>query len=98
MSHLGIESPTKPEVLTMADILADLQTAPEPLDWFFVSPAARFGAMAPGEARGTYRTGTDVLLTDDQGDSEISGADFALAFVDEIDEPGHHRSRFTVAH
>jgi len=32
------------------------------------------------------------------GTSFISGADYALAFVDEIEQARHHRERFTVAY
>ena len=67
-------------------------------DWFFVSPAGGFGAYNPGVATGSYRVGGDILLTDADGKSEISGQDFALAFVDEIEAPKHHRTRFTVAY
>jgi uncharacterized protein len=67
-------------------------------DWFFVSPAGAFGSYNPGVATGRYRVGGDVLLTDPEGKSEISGPDFALAFVDEIEAPRHHRTRFTVAY
>ncbi|AEG45183.1 NAD(P)-dependent oxidoreductase [Isoptericola variabilis] len=88
----------KPEALEFAGILEDLRRAPEDLDWFYLSPAAVFGAYAPGEATGRYRVGGDVLLTDAEGTSFISGADFALALVDEIDNPAHRRERFTVAY
>lgn len=67
-------------------------------DWFFVSPAAAFGSYNPGQPTGRYRVGGDILLTGADGTSEISGADFALAFVDEIESPAHHRTRFTVAY
>ncbi|WP_295910030.1 hypothetical protein [uncultured Actinomyces sp.] len=36
-----------------------------------------------------FRLGGDVLLTDENGVSDISGADFAQAFVDEIETPTH---------
>jgi uncharacterized protein len=42
--------------------------------------------------------GGDVLLVDENGKSEISGEDFAVAFVDEIEQPKHHRTRFTVGY
>lgn len=86
------------EATTMATILDELKRSPGSLDWFYVSPAAGFGAWAPGEATGSYRTGGDILLTDDEGSSFISGADYATAFVDEIETPTHHRERFTVAY
>jgi putative NADH-flavin reductase len=59
---------------------------------------ASFGAHTPGEATGRYRTGGDVLLADADGNSNISGADYAKAFVDEIEQPEHRRQRFSVAY
>lgn len=86
------------EPRTLDAVLQDLRAADEGLDWFFVSPAGGFGSFAPGEPRGTYRVGGDVLLTDEKGESFISGADLALAVVDEIERPAHQRMRFTVAY
>ena len=88
----------KPEALAHAEVLAALQAQPEPLRWFYVSPAALYGSYAPGETLGTYRTGGDLLVTKDDGSSEISGTDFALAYVDEIERSAHPRQRFTVGH
>lgn len=87
-----------PEAQEMSAVLDDLRAAPDTLDWFYVSPAGGFGAFAPGEYRGSYRTGGDVLLTDAAGDSSISGADFGVAIVDEVEAPAHRRARFTVAY
>ncbi|KXO89120.1 NAD(P)-dependent oxidoreductase [Tsukamurella pseudospumae] len=70
----------------------------EDVDWFYLSPAASYGSFNPGEQRGTYRTSGDLLLTDAEGNSEISGADYAKAFVDEIVAPAHRRERFSVAY
>ncbi|WP_258932912.1 hypothetical protein [Nesterenkonia pannonica] len=79
--------------------MGDLQRSDEALDWFFVSPAAGFGAFNPGERRGTYRTDdSGVLLTDDEGRSDLSAADLAIALVDEVEAPRHHRTRFAVAY
>jgi uncharacterized protein len=75
----------KPEALAHAAVLEDLRATPDEVDWFYLSPGALFGAYAPGEATGQYQTGGDVLLTNDAGESEISGPDFAKAFVDEIE-------------
>lgn len=88
----------KAEAGSAASVLDALRADTTGVDWFFVSPAAQFGSYAPGEPLGRYRVGGDVLLTDESGMSHISGADFALAFVDEIDNPEHHRTRFTVAY
>jgi putative NADH-flavin reductase len=87
-----------PEVQTGLDLLEALKTSPESLDWFFVSPPAEFGAWVPAPDTGSYRLGGDVLLTDAEGRSNISAADFARAFLDEIEHPAHRRQRFHAAH
>ena len=63
--------------------------APEDLDWTFVSPAP---VIAPGERTGVYR----VALDTPAGDS-VSAEDYAVALVDELEQPRHRRQRFTVA-
>jgi putative NADH-flavin reductase len=88
----------KGEAGSAAEGLEALRADTTGVDWFFVSPAAGFGSYNPGQPTGKYRVGGDILLTDESGKSEISGADYALAFVDEIDSPKHHRTRFTVAY
>lgn len=64
------------------------------LRWTVLSPAA---TIEPGERTGVYRTGTDHLVTDADGRSWISLADYAVALVDEIEEPQHIGERFTCA-
>ncbi|SFF01547.1 NAD(P)-dependent oxidoreductase [Blastococcus tunisiensis] len=88
----------RPESVEMAGALDDLRSSPESLDWFYVCPPAGFGGFAPGERRGGFRVGGDVLLSDDEGNSFIGGADFGTAVVDEIERPAHRRARFTVAY
>ncbi len=88
----------KNEALGHTDVLAALRETGGDVDWFYVSPAAGLRSNAPGKATGTYRVGGDVLVTDADGKSFISGADFALAFVDEIERGRHRRERFTVAY
>jgi putative NADH-flavin reductase len=79
-------------------VLEALQASGSGVDWFYVSPPFGFGAHNPGTGTGTFRLGTDVLITDADGNADISGADFAIAFADEIDEPAHHRARFTLGY
>jgi uncharacterized protein len=88
----------KPESEAHARVLDALRRASTTVDWFYLSPALSFGSWSPGEKTGKFRLGTDVLITDANGNSEISGADYATAFVDEIEEPRHHRTRFTVGY
>ena len=65
------------------------------LDWTLLSPAA---VIAPGPRTGQFRLGGDQLLTDENGDSKISVADYAVAMIDELEHPAHSRRRFTVAY
>ncbi|NUT96279.1 MAG: NAD(P)H-binding protein [Saccharothrix sp.] len=70
-------------------------TAESEVDWTYVSPPA---LIEPGERTGTYRLGRDDLVVDAEGVSAISMEDFAVALLDEVEEPRHRRSRFTVAY
>jgi len=65
------------------------------LDWSFLSPSALF---AEGPRTGKFRLGRDDLLVDADGKSWISFADFAIAFIDELEHPAHSRQRFTVGY
>lgn len=94
----GFAEEYKPEALEAIGILEDLQTRAGDRDWFYIHPAGGFGAWAPGERTGSYRDGGDVLVVDDNGDSFISGADLAVAVLDEIETPRHSRERFTVGY
>lgn len=88
----------KPEAFEAIGVLEDLQATDAARDWFFVHPAAAFGAFNPGERTGRYRDGGDVMVTDEAGESHLSGADLAVAVLDEIESPRHHRERFTVGY
>jgi uncharacterized protein len=93
-----IPEEVKPEVETGLAILDDFRSSPETVDWFYVSPPEKFGAWVPAPAKGEYLLGGDVLLHNEAGESIISAHDLALAIVDEIEKPAHHRKRFTAAH
>lgn len=80
------------------DSLELLQSTDAGLDWFFIHPAEVFGPWAEGERTGHYRDGGDVLVRDAEGKSFISGADLAVAVVDEIEQGNHRRERFTVGY
>ncbi|NYF17536.1 hypothetical protein HDC37_002381 [Microbacterium sp. AK009] len=94
----GFTEEYKPEALEAIGVLEDLQTGSGDRDWFYVHPAGGFGAWNPGERTGTYRDGGDVLVTGADGESFISGPDLGVAVVDEIEQPKHHRERFTVGY
>lgn len=65
------------------------------IDWTYFSPAA---LLFEGPRLGSYRTGADQLLVDENGESKISFADYAIAMVDELEQHRHSRARFTAAY
>ncbi|MET9251445.1 NAD(P)H-binding protein [Nonomuraea sp. NPDC003709] len=65
------------------------------VDWTNISPAAM---IEPGTRTGSYRTALDDLITDDDGNSTITVEDYAVALVDEIEQPRHRGRRFTVGY
>lgn len=81
--------------LANAEILNGLSKSDNGLDWTYVSPPRRIEA---GERTGRFRLGLDDLLRDENGESRISRADFAIAIIDELEKPAHLRRRFTVAY
>lgn len=87
----------KPEALEALAILEDLEAGSR-REWFYVHPAGGFGAWNPGERTGSYRDGGPVLVVDPEGESFISGADLAVAVLDEIEEPRHNGEAFSVGY
>ena len=83
----------KAEAVGGADFL-QLLCATADLDWTFLSPSAMF---VHGERTGVFRLGQDQLLANENG-SSISFEDYAIAFVDELEQPRHVRRRFTVGY
>ena len=73
--------------------LGDLQNATG-IQWTFISPSAFFDPQ--GNRTGRYTLGKDNLLVNSKGESYVSYADFALAVLDEIENPQHINQRFTV--
>ena len=86
-----------PGVRAARDYYEELQTERD-LDWAFLSPPLGWGPFGPTQRRGTYRVGADHPVVDADGHSAISTPDLALALVDEIEAPRHHRQRFTVGY
>jgi putative NADH-flavin reductase len=94
---LLIDTPEFPEVAkptasSAVTALKRLRTMETPVDWAFMSPAAFFDPNGP--RTGTYRTGTDNLISDDEG-SYLSYADGAIVVLDEVENAEHHFTRFT---
>lgn len=64
------------------------------ITWTFISPSAMFDPE--GKRTGSYQSGKDHLLVNSKGESYISYADYAIAVLDEIENPQHKNERFTV--
>jgi putative NADH-flavin reductase len=65
------------------------------IDWTYLAPAAYF---EPGERTGKFRLGKDELIANAQQESRISMEDYAIALVDELEVPRHHRQRFSIGY
>lgn len=90
----GFPEPAKPNSRRGGDLLNLLKESDD-LDWTFISPPRMF---VPGERTGKFRQGKDHMLMKDGQPTSISFEDFALALVDELEEPEHIRERFTIGY
>jgi len=75
-------------------VLECLRAEPS-LDWTFLSPSRDF---PDGERTGVFRLGKNDLLVGPDGKSWISKPDYAIAMLDEVENPQHSRQRFTVGY
>ncbi|RUL53627.1 MULTISPECIES: NAD(P)-dependent oxidoreductase [Lysinibacillus] len=93
-----IDNPNFPEELKITAAqqlqnLIDLQNSS--IKWTFLSSSALFDSDGP--RTGHYIVGHDRLLLNSQQLSYVSYADYAVAVLDEIENPLHENKRFTVA-
>lgn len=72
----------------------DLLASTDDLNWTHLSPAITFDPE--GKRTGSYQLGKDHVITNTEDESYISYADYAIALVDEIENPKHENTRFTV--
>lgn len=90
----GFPDAYKPVALAARAAYTLLQNVDD-LDWTFYSPAAEIG---PGEQKGGFRTQAKAFLVGADGHSRISYADYADAFVSEIETPRYVKQIATVAY
>lgn len=84
-----------PGVKGLGEFYLNVLRKEKELDWVFLSPAAD---MRPGRRTGKFRIGRDNLIQDERGNSVISVEDYAVAMINELEKPVHHRERFTVGY
>ncbi|PRE47837.1 NAD(P)H-binding protein [Burkholderia sp. AU12872] len=90
----GFPPAYKAVALAHREALAYLKTVAD-LDWTFFAPVA---LIEPGERTGTFRTGVGKLIADADGNSRISAEDYAVAFVDALEQHSFVREIATVAY
>ncbi len=82
-----------PVATAMAKGLKELRKRND-VKWTYISPAAEF--IADGEKTGEYILAGEVFTVNEKGESAISYADYAVAFVDEIEKGNHIQERISV--
>lgn len=86
--------PYKPAILGTRALYYLLKDEKD-FDWVFLAPSEW---LRPGERTGIFRYGKNDLLIDAEDRSSISLEDYALAMIEELRNPRHHRERFTVGY
>ncbi len=85
----------KDEAIAQAEALEAFCQSSSQVNWLFVSPAAE---LFPGERSGQYRVGGDQLLTNEEGKSQISSQDYAVALIDQAEKQEYQLQRISVAY
>jgi hypothetical protein len=67
----------------------------EELQWTVLTPPA---VMEPGLRTGSFRLDEDKLVVDENGLSTVSLEDYAVAMIDELENPQHVGQRFTIGY
>lgn len=93
LNNFNVPIDFRPIVENMSDSLDYLRKV-ENLHWVYISPAVEFNPN--GVRTGRYVLAGEVLTTGENGKSEISYADYAIAMVDEIINKEHDKERISV--
>lgn len=84
-------------VRPLGDFYLNTLAKEDDIDWIFLSPAGAFDEQ--GTRSGKFRLGKDDLIVDAAtGTSHISVQDYAVAMVNELETPQHHKERFTLGY
>ncbi|WP_328375037.1 NAD(P)H-binding protein [Micromonospora zamorensis] len=82
----------RPFALSHTAGLERLRAVETTVDWLMLTPPAMLDAAAP--RRGRYRIGGNAVPP--SGSATLSYADLAVAVIDEVETPRHHRTRVSV--
>lgn len=83
----------QPVATASAQALAELRQRND-VQWTYVTPAADF--RADGAKTGSYLLGGETFFVNDNGESTISYADYAIAMIDEVTNGQHLQQRISV--
>lgn len=76
-------------------MIKDVLKYEQDLQWTVLSPSHDLFA---GERTGKFRLGLDEILVGADGQSRISAEDYAVAMIDELEQPKHTGRRFTLGY
>ena len=101
-NKLLIDSPDfpkeiKPGAMAATDLLEIIKREND-LDWTFFSPAIEMNPTSSRKRTGKYRTNTDHPVFNENGRSQLSVEDLAVAIVDEIENKKFIKKRFTAGY
>jgi len=83
---------------TAAREYLDIIKEEKELDWAFFSPAIEMHPGITTGRTGNYRLGLEHPVFNDDNRSILSGEDVAVVLADEVENPRHHKVRFTAAY
>lgn len=89
--HMATPSPASKPAMIALDRLHKVAD----FEWTAISPPT---SIKPGPRTGKYRLGTDTMVVDGNDEGRISREDFAVAILDEIENPKFVNRRFTVGY
>lgn len=84
-----------PAVKSCSEFFLNTLSKEDGIDWVYFCPA---GNLEPGERTGKFRLGKDDLIVDSEGNSRVSVEDYAVAMIDELEKPAHHKENFTIGY
>ena len=88
--------PKNLEIEILGQILAlEFYRKVDDVRWTYATPPMNF---TNGPRTGEYRIGGERALEDDRGRTRLSRADFAVALIDEAEQPRNVRQQFSVAY
>lgn len=82
-----------PTAFHASENLKDLEQSSD-VKWTYLSPAAFFNPH--GQRTGSYQEGKDHVIVNSNGQSYVSYADYAIAVLDELEQPKHIHERYMV--